>query len=149
MNVVKKLLRPIFNKLASSVGVVQVQQRVDVLEHVVHEPPLNAAHFDLLERRIVDLAMARTASIMNDLAETNSALKQAITDTEERLTHLNAVTRGDIENRLISLNQALVSYVDTKQDLNLDAFAAHEESQSEIVAAMRFQVRALASKTLR
>ena len=151
MNVVKKLLRPIFNKLASSLGVQQVQQRVDVLENVVHEPPLNAALFDLLERRIVDVAMARTASIMNDLAETNSALaetnsalaetnsalKQAVADTEERLTHLNAVTRGDIENRLISLNQALVSYVDTKQDLNLNAFAAHEESQSEIVAAMR------------
>jgi O-antigen chain-terminating methyltransferase len=165
MNVVKKLLRPIFNKLASSLGVQQVQQRVDVLENVVHEPPLNAALFDLLERRIVDVAMARTASIMNDLAETNSALvetnsalaetnsalaetnsalaetnsalRQAVADTEERLTHLNAVTRGDIENRLISLNQALVSYVDTKQDLNLNAFAAHEESQSEIVAAMR------------
>ena len=140
---VKKLLRTIFNKLASSLGIYQVQQRLDVLEHVVPEPPLNAALFDLLERRIVDVAMSRSASIIKDLAETNTALaetntalKQAIAGAEERLTHLNAVTRGDFENRLISLNQALVSYVDAKQELNLDIFATRE-IQSEIVSAMR------------
>jgi hypothetical protein len=76
--VVKELLRPIFNKLASSLGIYQVQQRLDVLEHVVPEPPLNAALFDLLERRIVDVAMARTASITNDLSETNSITKSLV-----------------------------------------------------------------------
>jgi hypothetical protein len=109
--VVKKLLRRIFNKLASSLGIQHIQQRLDVLEH--------AAPFDLLERRVVDVVMARVA------------------DTEERLIHLNAVARGDFENRLISLNQALISYVEAKQDLNLKVFATHEESQSGIVAALR------------
>ena len=133
----KKLLRPIFNKLASSLGVQQMQQRVDALEGVVHEIPLSPAFFDLLERRIVDVAMARTASITNNLAETNSALKQAITDTEERLTHLNAVSKGDFENRIISLNQALVSYVDAKQLQNTEAISSNETSNSEIISAIR------------
>ena len=124
---VKKLLRPIVNRIARFLGVQQVQQRIDSLERVIHEPPLNPALFDLLERRIVDLAMARTVSITNDLSETNSALKQAIADTEERLTHLNAVTKGDFENRLISLNQALVSYIDARQSSN---YRDHQEWQS-------------------
>ena len=141
---VKKLLRPIFNKLASSLGVQQIQHRVDTLEQVVHEPPLSAAFFDLLERRIVDIAMARTAPITNNLsktnsalAETNSALKQAIADAEERLTHLNAVSKGDFENRIISLNQALVSYVDAIQLQNVEAISSNEAYNSEIISAIR------------
>ena len=114
-----------------------MQQRVDALEGVVHEIPLSPAFFDLLERRIVDVAMARTASITNNLAETNSGLKQAITDTEERLTHLNAVSKGDFENRIISLNQALVSYVDAKQLQNTEAISSNETSNSEIISAIR------------
>jgi O-antigen chain-terminating methyltransferase len=156
--VVKKLLRPIVNRVARLLGIQQVQHRIDSLERVVHEPALNPALFDLLERRIVDLAMARTVSITNDLSETNSALsetnsalsetnsalsetksalKQAITDTEGRLTHLNAVTKGDFENRLISLNQALVSYIDAKQLQNIEAISSNEVSYSEIVSSLR------------
>jgi 2-polyprenyl-3-methyl-5-hydroxy-6-metoxy-1,4-benzoquinol methylase len=142
--VVKKLLRPIVNRIARFLGVQQVQQRIDSLERVPHEPSLNPALFDLLERRIVDLAMARTVSITNDLSETNSALsetnsalKQAIADTEERLTHLNAVTKGDFENRLISLNQALVSYIDARQLQNIEAISSNEASYGEIVGSLR------------
>jgi O-antigen chain-terminating methyltransferase len=142
--VVKKLLRPIVNRIARFLGVQQVQQRIDSLERVPHEPSLNPALFDLLERRIVDLAMARTVSITNDLSETNSALsetnsalKQAIADTEERLTHLNAVTKGDFENRLISLNQALVSYIDARQLQNIEAISSNEASYGEIVSSLR------------
>ena len=141
---VKKLLRPIVNRIARFLGVQQVQQRIDSLERVPHEPSLNPALFDLLERRIVDLAMARTVSITNDLSETNSALsetnsalKQAIADTEERLTHLNAVTKGDFENRLISLNQALVSYIDARQLQNIEAISSNEASYGEIVSSLR------------
>ena len=151
LKLVRKLLRPIFNKLASLLGVQQIQHRVDTLERVVHDPPLSAALFDLLERRIVDVAMARTASITNDLSETNSALsqtnsalsqtnsalKQAIADTEERLTHLNAVAKGDFENRLISLNQALVSYVDAKQIQNTEAISSNEASNGEVISSLR------------
>jgi O-antigen chain-terminating methyltransferase len=88
--------------------------------------------------------MARTVSITNDLSETNSALsetnsalKQAIADTEERLTHLNAVTKGDFENRLISLNQALVSYIDARQLQNIEAISSNEASYGEIVSSLR------------
>jgi SAM-dependent methyltransferase len=153
--VVKKLLRPIVNRVARLLGIQQVQHRIDALERVVHEPALNPALFDLLERRIVDLAMARSMVFNESLTEavsvvkqslsqtnsalsqTNSALSQTIADTEERLTHLNAVIRGDFENRLISLNEALVAYVDAKQIQNTEAISSSEASYGEIISSLR------------
>ncbi len=152
---VKKLLRPIVNRVARLLGIQQVQHRIDALERVVHEPALNPALFDLLERRIVDLAMARSMVFNESLTEavsvvkqslsqtnsalsqTNSALSQTIADTEERLTHLNAVIRGDFENRLISLNEALVAYVDAKQIQNTEAISSSEASYGEIISSLR------------
>ena len=145
---VKKLLRPIVNRVARLLGIQQVQHRIDSLERVVHEPALNPALFDLLERRIVDLAMARSmvfneslteavSVVKQSLSQTNSALSQTIADTEERLTHLNAVIKGDFENRLISLNEALVAYVDAKQLQNTEAISSNEASYGEIVSSLR------------
>ena len=145
---VKKLLRPIVNRVARLLGIQQVQHRIDSLERVVHEPALNPALFDLLERRIVDLAMARSmvfneslteavSVVKQSLSQTNSALSQTIADTEERLTHLNAVIKGDFENRLISLNEALVAYVDAKQIQNTEAISSSEASYGEIVSSLR------------
>jgi len=91
--VVKKLLRPIVNRFARLLGVPQVQQRIDSLEKVVHEPPLDPAFFDLLERRIVDLAMARSIAFNQSLTEDMSSVNQSLTEAEERLVHLNEVTR--------------------------------------------------------
>ena len=145
---VKKLLRPIVNRVARLLGIQQVQHRIDSLERVVHEPALNPALFDLLERRIVDLAMARSmvfneslteavSVVKQSLSQTSSALSQTIADTEERLTHLNAVIKGDFENRLIFLNEALVAYVDAKQIQNTEAISSSEASYGEIVSSLR------------
>ena len=145
---VKKLLRPIVNRVARLLGIQQVQHRIDSLERVVHEPALNPGLFDLLERRIVDLAMARSmvfneslteavSVVKQSLSQTNSSLSQTIADTEERLTHLNAVIKGDFENRLISLNEALVAYVDAKQIQNTEAISSSEASYGEIVSSLR------------
>ncbi len=130
---VKKLLRPIVNRIARLLGIQQVQQRIDSLESVVHEPALNPALFDLLERRIVDLAMAR-AMVLNEsltaaissIKQSLSSIKQSLIDAEERLVHLNEVTRLENQNHLISLNENLVAYIDAKQLQN-----------SEIVSSLR------------
>lgn len=127
---VKRLLRPIVNRIARLLGIQQVQQRIDSLESVVHEPALNPALFDLLERRIVDLAMAR-AMVLNE------SLKHALIDVEERLTHLNELTRLESENRLISLNENLVAYIDAKQLQNTDAISSNEATYAEITSSLR------------
>jgi O-antigen chain-terminating methyltransferase len=111
-------------------GIQQVQQRIDSLESVVHEPALNPALFDLLERRIVDLAMAR-AMVLNE------SLKHALIDVEERLTHLNELTRLEGENRLISLNENLVAYIDAKQLQNTDAISSNEATYAEMTSSLR------------
>ena len=145
---VKKLLRPIVNRIARFLGVQQVQQRIDSLERVIHEPPLNPALFDLLERRIVDLAMARSmvfnqlltediSSLKQSLIGATSSTKQSLTDAEERLVHLNEVTRLENQNHLISLNENLVAYVDAKQLQNLEAISSNEASYGEIVSSLR------------
>lgn len=152
---VKKLLRPIVNRVARLLGIQQVQHRLDSLERVVHEPALNPALFDLLERRIVDLAMARSMVFNESLTEAVSFVKQSLADTEERLVqadllgrqllvdaeerlvHLNEVTRLENQNRLISLNESLVAYVDAKQLQNTEAISSNEASYGEIISSLR------------
>lgn len=127
---VKKLLRPIINRLARLLGIQQVQQRINALESAVHEPALNSALFDLLERRIVDLAMARSMVL-------NESVKQSLIDAEERLVHLNEVTRLENQNHLISLNENLVAYIDAKQLQNTEAILSNEAAYSEIISSLR------------
>lgn len=152
---VKKLLRPIVNRVARLLGIQQVQHRIDSLERVVHEPALNPALFDLLERRIVDLAMARSIVFNESLTEAVFVVKQSLSDTEERLVqadllgrqllvdaeerlvHLNEITRLENQNRLISLNESLVAYVDAKQLQNTEAISSNEASYREIVSSLR------------
>jgi O-antigen chain-terminating methyltransferase len=100
-------------------GIQQIQQRIDSLEAVVHEPALNPVLFDLLERRIVDLAMARGKVF-------NESIKQALVDVEDRS-----------ENRLISLNENLVAYIDAKQLQNKEAISSNAASYEEIVSSLR------------
>ena len=121
------ILHPIFQKIASSLGVPQIQGRLDSLEQVVHDPGLNPAVFDLLERRFLDQAMSRS----------ESSFRQFFVELEARLTSLNTSTADHAENRLLSLNHSLVEHVDAKQDLINSAFKAHEESQAISLSAMR------------
>jgi SAM-dependent methyltransferase len=146
--VVKKLLRPSVNRVARLLGIQQVQQRIDSLERVVHEPALNPALFDLLERRIVDLALAR-ATAFNEalkrsvldaeerLMHADQLVKQLLVDAEERLMHLNKVTSLENENRLVSLNENLVSYIDAKQLQNTEVISSNKASYEEMLSSMR------------
>jgi O-antigen chain-terminating methyltransferase len=136
-------------------GIQQVQQRIDSLERVVHEPTLNPALFDLLERRIVDLAMARSIVFNESLTEAISVVKQSLSDAEERLVHadlllkqllvdaeerlvhLNEVTRLENQNRLSSLNENLVAYIDAKQLQNKEEISSNEASYGEIISSLR------------
>ncbi len=122
-----RIIRPIFQKIASSLGVPQIQGRLDSLEQVVHDPGLNPAIFDLLERRIIDQAMSHSAS----------SFGKFVLELEERLTSLNISTANHAENRLISLNHTLVEHVDAKQDLLNSALKAHEEFQAKILSGLR------------
>ncbi len=145
---VKKLLRPSVNRVARLLGIQQVQQRIDSLERVVHEPALNPALFDLLERRIVDLALAR-ATAFNEalkrsvldaeerLMHADQLVKQLLVDAEERLMHLNKVTSLENENRLVSLNENLVSYIDAKQLQNTEVISSNKASYEEMLSSMR------------
>jgi O-antigen chain-terminating methyltransferase len=135
--VVKKLLRPIINRVARLLGIQQVQQRINALESAVHEPALNSALFDLLERRIVDVAMARSMVFNESHTAAISSVKQSLIDAEERLVHLNEVTRLENQNHLISLNENLVAYTDAKQLQNTEAILSNEAAYSEIVSSLR------------
>jgi len=147
-------------------GIQQVQQRIDSLERAVHKPALNPALFDLLERRIVDLAMAR-AMVFNEslkqslidaeerlvhtdlvlkqslidaeerLVHTDLVLKQSLIDAEERLVHLHEVTRLENQNHLISLNENLVAYIDAKQLQNTEEITSNNASYGEIISSLR------------
>lgn len=128
----RKLLRPLFNKVSSSLGVLDVQHRIDSLEQRPAVQHFDAAVFDILERRIIDLTMAK-----------NMLLSQSIRDTEERLVHQTQMASNNTENRLQSLNEALVSFVDSKQQQNLSIIASAEESQSLLIADFRQSIDAI------
>ena len=121
--VLKKLLRPLFNKFASLVGVPNIQQRLNLIESIKPAPPIDPKVFDLLERRVLELSQAQIVRISSEV--------------EERALHAIAVLKADTDNRLHSLNEALVSFVDAKQEQNLDSIARAETSQSKLIAELR------------
>ncbi len=111
----KRLLRPIFNKIASLLGIPSVYERLNSLEEYVSPSGLRSDMFTMLERRITDLVMAQF-----------SALR------EEMITKAQYA-----ENRLTSLNEALVSYVDAKQGQNDEKMAEFTRLQSDAIAELK------------
>lgn len=117
----KRLLRPIFQKAASSLGIPNVQQRLDKLEERISPSGVTPNVLSSIERRAIDLAMAQMTPLRDEL--TNVA--------------------NNAENRLISLNESLVAYVNAKQEQNVDAIAEFIQQQSNVISQLRQSLDAI------
>lgn len=121
----KRHLRPLFNKAASMLGVVGVQERLNKLETYVSPAGLDGSTFTLMERRITDLAMSQLAPINEEL------------DSSRELI---AATALHAETRLQDLNAALVTYVDAKQSQNESAINDFITQQGTLISEIRQSV---------
>lgn len=117
----KRLLRPFFNKAASSLGIPEVQKRINRLEEHISPSGITPNLLATIERRATDLAMAQLTPLREELSTASA----------------------HAENRLASLNEALVAYVDAKQLQNSEATSAFLKEQSEILAEFRRSLDAL------
>ena len=118
ISLMKRLLRPLFNKAASMLGVVGVQERLNRLENYVSPAGLDADTFTMMERRITDLAMSQLVPIHDSIAA----------------TALHA------ETRLQDLNAALVAYVDAKQLQNESTIENFIAQQANLISEIRQSV---------
>ena len=117
-NVLKRLIRPVFNKTASLLGIPEVQQRLNDVEGRVIPAVISADALRNIERRAGDLAMAQVAPLREQL--------------EAVAIHA--------ENRLTSLNEALVQFVDAKQGQNEASFENFRNEQISKVTEIRQSV---------
>ena len=118
ISLMKRLLRPLFNKAASMLGVIGVQERLSRLENYVSPAGLDADTFTMMERRITDLAMSHLVPIHDSIAA----------------TALHA------ETRLQDLNAALVAYVDAKQLQNESTIESFIAQQASLISEIRQSV---------
>jgi SAM-dependent methyltransferase len=125
----KRLLRPLFNKLASMLGVTGVQERLNHLE--AHGSPSNLAPeiFSMMERRLMDLAMSQLTPLHNEIAA-----------SEEQLRHQITLTALHAETRLQSLNESLVAYIDAKQLQNESTIDEFVKQQALLISEIRQSV---------
>ena len=115
ISLMKRLLRPLFNKAASMLGVVGVQDRLNRLENYVSPAGLDADTFTMMERRVTDLAMSQLMPIHDSIAA----------------TALHA------ETRIQDLNAALVAYVDAKQLQNESSIEDFKQQQISLISEIR------------
>ena len=115
ISLMKRLLRPLFNKAASMLGVVGVQERLNRLEEHVSPRGLDSEVFTMMERRVTDLAMSQLAPLRDEIA--NTALHA--------------------ETRLQDLNAALVAYVDAKQLQNESSIEDFKQQQVSLISEIR------------
>ncbi len=111
----KRLLRPIFNKIASLLGIPRIHDRLNKLEEWVAPNGPGTDLFTLMERRLTDLVMSQVFATREEI---NS-------------------TALHVENRLVSLNEALVSYIDAKQQQNRDSIDDFVRQQSAVISDLR------------
>ena len=114
----KRLLRPLFNKVASMLGVTGVQERLNRLEDTLTPTGLSPASFSTMERRTMDLAMSQ------------------LTPLREEIT----ATALHAETRLQDLNSALVAYVDAKQLQNESTIDEFVKQQGSLITEIRQSV---------
>ena len=118
LNVLKRLVRPLFNKTASLLGIPEVQQRLNDVESAMNASALNENAVRNLERRATDLAMAKLVPLHDEL--------KAVAD--------------HAEIRLMDLNKALVEYVDAKQIQNIDTIEDFKNQQTAKITEIRQSV---------
>ena len=125
ISLMKRLLRPLFNKAASLLGVTGVQERLNRLESKSTPLELGPEMFLMMERRASDLAMSQLTPLREDLHN----LHKEITATA-----LHA------EARLRDLNESLVAYVDAKQLQNESTIDDFVMQQTSLLAEIRQSV---------
>jgi len=123
--VLKRLIRPIFNKTASLLGIPEVQQRLNEVEGRVIPAAITAEALRNIERRAIDLAMAQVSPVTARQSELASQILRTAQHAEDRLT---------------SLNEALVAFIDTKQLQNIDAIEAFKVEQASRITEIRQSV---------
>ena len=116
-------------------GIPEIQARLDQVEKMAKETMSNAERLSSvtstqMERRLSDIGGALRLEINSTTLEILGAR------TSELLGHINAA-RSEAENRVTSLNQALVSYVDAKQALNEQSMATNFETTSSQLGSFR------------
>lgn len=118
LNVLKRLVRPLFNKTASLLGIPEVQERLNEVETSMNASALNEHAIRNLERRATDLAMAKLVPLRDEL--------KAVAE--------------HAEIRLMDLNKALVEYVDAKQEQNLNSIEDFKNQQVAKITEIRQSV---------
>lgn len=114
----KRLVRPLFNKAASLLGIPEVQTRLNSVESAMNASAINESALRNLERRATDLAMAKLVPLRDEIAR--------------------VATHAEI--RLTDLNKALVEYVDAKQEQNVASINDFKKQQSQLIADIRQSV---------
>jgi O-antigen chain-terminating methyltransferase len=144
ISLMKRLLRPIFNKAASVLGVTGVQERLNRLESKGTPLELGPEMFLMMERRMMDLAMSQLAPLRDEITASEERLMHQISfstaQAEERLMHQIALTALHAETRLQSLNESVVAYVDAKQSQNETILDDFIMQQTLLLAEIRQSV---------
>lgn len=133
---VRHLLLRLFVRISSLFGVPEIQQRLDsqseklaeLSEGLMNLSRRSDAVITHLERRIVDLG-SQTSSSQSGLSD--------------RLNDL----LGYVDNRVTSLNEALVHYVDAKNSMMADDVAESQSQVEQRVAAMKLAIDAIRRST--
>jgi O-antigen chain-terminating methyltransferase len=127
----KRLLRPLFNKLASMLGVTGIQERLNRLESweaPAHNDPVPGM-LSMMERRMMDLAMSQLTPLREEIAANALHIRNEI-----------ATASLHAETRLQSLNESLVAYVDAKQSQNESTIDEFVKQQALLISEIRQSV---------
>ena len=127
----KRLLRPLFNKLASMLGVTGVQERLNRLESW-EAPARNdpvPGMLSMMERRMMDLAMSQLSPLREEIAANAFHIRNEIATAS-----LHAETRQQ------SLNESLVAYIDAKQLQNESTIDDFINQQALLISEIRQSV---------
>lgn len=127
----KGVLRKVFIRISSLFGIPEIQSRLDVLDRFSksvldaseRSAESAAALANLVDRRLADIGGAVNADI--------KVMSNDLTDLMERIEKL----REHQENRLVSLNEALVNHIDFKQ----------QQTERDLAAALAEQAGHLQS----
>ena len=119
----KRVLRKVFVRISSLLGIPEIQARLDAMDRF---------NRDVLDtsNRVSDAAGAIANLVDRRILDLSSAIN---TDISERVEQL----RAHQENRLTSLNEALVRHMDLKQEAIESGLATALSDQSERIQQLR------------
>ena len=108
--------------MASLIGIPSIYHRLNTLERNVSQISPSLGAFNIMERRMVDLAMSLHSPLRDELASLRNELTAATLNNE---------------NRLKSLNEAFVTYVDAKQEQSSNTINEFTQQQAKVIAEIR------------